>query len=375
MLLKRKENRTINQRRKLREVLRCPLRTVRAFLLKEAFQCFWAYKSATWAGWFLDKWCTRAMRSRLEPMKRIAKMLRSHRALLLNWFKAKGEIALGVVEGLNGNAKLAIRKARGFRTYEALGRALSSAWRPPRAAMRPQILLTRQELLALLGNADVFTPGAEPLTAATLIGQASSARVPLAIINTAFLGEGPRLCSWVAQLIGSVNRELASSTSSVLQTVFVLDGADLFLPAGAGKAPSKNPVQDLLKRAGPAGLGLVLASQRPGELDYRRCTEIDTWFVGKTDEQTLDKMKLLFEHRPLGHRNPSRLESGRLVMLHDSGARDVERSSPLIRLERLEGLELKNLAARTHPRAREAPPARRADAAEDDLSLRQHQPR
>ncbi len=94
--LERKENRTINQRRKLREVLRYPLRTVRALLLKESFQCFWAYKRATWAGWFLDKWCTRAMRLQLEPMKRVAKMLRSHRA------------------------KLAIRKARGFRTYEAL---------------------------------------------------------------------------------------------------------------------------------------------------------------------------------------------------------------------------------------------------------------
>ena len=94
-----------------------PLRTVRAFLLKESFQCFWAYKSATWAGWFLDKWCTRVMRSQLAPMKRVAKTLRAHRALLLNWFKAKGEIALGVVEGLNGNAKLAIRKGCGsFRT-------------------------------------------------------------------------------------------------------------------------------------------------------------------------------------------------------------------------------------------------------------------
>jgi hypothetical protein len=232
-----------------------------------------------------------------------------------------------------------------------------------------------EDLVALLSNADVFTPGAEPLTAATLIGQASSERVPLAIINTAFLGEGPRLQSWVAQLIGSVNRELASSTSSILHTVFVLDGADQLLPAVAGKAPSKEPVQDLLKRAGAAGLGLVLASQRPGELDYRRCVEIDTWFVGKTDEQTLDKMKALFEHRPLGHRNPSRFESTRFVMLHDGGARDVERGSPLVRIERLEGAELKTLAARTHPRARDAPAARRADAAGDDLSPRQHQPR
>jgi hypothetical protein len=228
-----------------------------------------------------------------------------------------------------------------------------------------------EDLVALLSNADVFMPGAEPLTAATLIRPTSSERVPLAIINTSFLGEGPRLRSWVAQLIGAVNRELASSRSTMLQTLFVFDGADLFLPASAGKASSKEPLQELLERAGAAGLGLVLTSQRPGELDYRRCASIDTWFVGKTEEQTLDKMKALFEHRPLGHRNPSRLESGRFVMLHDGGARDVERGSPLIRIEQLGGVELKTLAARTHPRSRDTPPARRADAAGDDLSPRQ----
>lgn len=82
--LKRKENQTINQRRKLREVLHYPLQTVRAFLLKESCNAFWSYKSPTWAGWFLEKWCKRAMRSRLLPMKRFARTLRAHRALLLN---------------------------------------------------------------------------------------------------------------------------------------------------------------------------------------------------------------------------------------------------------------------------------------------------
>jgi transposase len=122
--LKRREKQTLDQRRKLKDVLHYDLRTVRAFLLKESFDAFWAYSSPTWAGWFLDKWCTRAMRSRLEPMKRFAKTLRRHRPLLLNWFAAKGEIALGVVEGMNTNAKLAIRKARGFRTYDVLETAL-----------------------------------------------------------------------------------------------------------------------------------------------------------------------------------------------------------------------------------------------------------
>lgn len=64
------------------------------------------------------------MRSRLPPLKKFAKTLRAHKPLLLNWFRARTEIALGVVEGMNTNAKLAIRKARGFRTYAVLETAL-----------------------------------------------------------------------------------------------------------------------------------------------------------------------------------------------------------------------------------------------------------
>jgi transposase len=124
--LKRRENQSVNQRRKLREVLRYGLRTVRAYLLKESFDTFWSYKTAAWAEWFLDKWCTRVMRSKLAPMKRFAKTLRKHRTLLLNWFAAKGEIALGVVEGMNTNAKHAIRKApRLSRISRAGNRSLS----------------------------------------------------------------------------------------------------------------------------------------------------------------------------------------------------------------------------------------------------------
>ena len=38
-------------------------------------------------------------------MKKVAKMLRAHRSLLLNWFRAKGAIALGCVEGFNNKAR------------------------------------------------------------------------------------------------------------------------------------------------------------------------------------------------------------------------------------------------------------------------------
>jgi hypothetical protein len=51
-------------------LLRSNLRSVRACLFEEDLQRFWSYVSPYWAGVFLDRWCTRVMRSRLEPMKR-----------------------------------------------------------------------------------------------------------------------------------------------------------------------------------------------------------------------------------------------------------------------------------------------------------------
>jgi transposase len=57
------------------------------------------------------------MRSRIEPMKKIAKTLRGHRQLILNYFHAKKQFSSGVVEGLNNKAKVTMRKAYGFRTF------------------------------------------------------------------------------------------------------------------------------------------------------------------------------------------------------------------------------------------------------------------
>jgi transposase len=56
LLLKREENLKAEQRFRLRDLLRYNLRTVRAYLLKEAFQQLWDYKSPTWTGKFLHEW-------------------------------------------------------------------------------------------------------------------------------------------------------------------------------------------------------------------------------------------------------------------------------------------------------------------------------
>src|SRR6201996_4717307 len=124
LLLKREANLKTEQRFRLRDLLPYNLKTVRAYLLKEAFQQLWDYNSRAWAGKFLDDWCRQVMRSRIEPMKKIARSLREHRELILNYFRAQKLLSSGVVEGLNNKAKVTMRKSYGFRTFRCLELAL-----------------------------------------------------------------------------------------------------------------------------------------------------------------------------------------------------------------------------------------------------------
>jgi transposase len=123
-LLKRRENLTDRETVKLKEVLKYNLKTAKSHLLREEFQRFWEYRSPFWAARFLVEWIARVLRSRIEPMKKVARMLERHAELIMNWHLAKGTMSSGVVEGLNYNVKLTVRKSYGFRTLDALKTAL-----------------------------------------------------------------------------------------------------------------------------------------------------------------------------------------------------------------------------------------------------------
>ncbi len=202
-----------------------------------------------------------------------------------------------------------------------------------------------------LSDADLFDAAAEPLTIETLIGRRTDGKVPLAIASTRFLGDVERIQSWVAHLIGCLNRHAARSPSAALHTLFMIDEADLFMPAGASKPPSKEPLQDLLKRARAAGVGVMLASQSPADFDYRSREQINTWFLGRiAEKRSIDKMKPLFEQRPAVAGKLATLEGGRFVMLQDGGSVDLDRTPSMLRTEQLSEAELMGLAARDRKR-------------------------
>lgn len=118
VLVKHRRNLTGKQRGRLRELLRINLDTVKAYLLKDDFNLFWKYKSPWGAARFLDGWIVSAAASRIPPIVKLAKTLDSHRELLLNWFRARRELAMGAVEGLNNKARVTTKLAYGFRSYE-----------------------------------------------------------------------------------------------------------------------------------------------------------------------------------------------------------------------------------------------------------------
>ena len=114
LLLKNPWNLTNDQKERLSTLVRWNSPLVRAWYLKESFQLFWGYRQPWRAKQHLLKWINSAMRSRLEPFKKFARMLRSHLDGVLAWTKTR--LSNGAVEGMNNKIKSISHRSFGFRS-------------------------------------------------------------------------------------------------------------------------------------------------------------------------------------------------------------------------------------------------------------------
>lgn len=120
-----------------------------------------------------------------------------------------------------------------------------------------------------------------------------SDRVPLTIISTKFLTDADVIDAWVARLLIDLIRWSSANPAQELQGVVFLDEADLYVPA-VRRTASKANMMELLRRSRSAGLGLFIATQSPGDMDYRARDQITNWFVGKVTQATaIQKMRPL----------------------------------------------------------------------------------
>jgi len=162
----------------------------------------------------------------------------------------------------------------------------------------------RRDLVAQLDslrhrNSALFEAGGEPLRMEALLGAGRygrrDGRTRLSIIYTGFLGDNENILFWVSQFLSEALRFCQRNPNDELQAVVMFDEADLYIPANA-KPATAEPLQSLLKRARSAGLGIMLATQSPGDLDYKSRDQITSWFIGRVREDTaLRKLKAAFQ--------------------------------------------------------------------------------
>ncbi|HWB09727.1 MAG TPA: AAA family ATPase [Pirellulales bacterium] len=146
-----------------------------------------------------------------------------------------------------------------------------------------------------LTRGELFATTAERLDFDRLLRSNSNGKTRLTLVSTKFLGDTTDVQFWIAQFLNELRRWIGGHPSAALQAALLLDEADIYLPARSQPA-SKAPLEDLLKRARSAGLGLLLATQSPGDLDYKCRENIRAWFLGRIKEDTaLGKLKPMLQ--------------------------------------------------------------------------------
>lgn len=199
----------------------------------------------------------------------------------------------------------------------------------------------------------LFTPDAEPLSAERLFGlnradAGNKRKTRLSIVNLKFLGDRQSNLFWVSQLLLELSRWMSKSPSDKLQGVVMFDEADCYLPA-TSKPPTKEPMENLLKRARAAGLGVMLATQSPGDLDYKCRDNVNTWLLGKISESNaIGKMQSLLDDCRRDVRSELPKQSiGEFFLVSDGEVTAVQSDRSVVEANQLPESEILRLAARS----------------------------
>ena len=150
--------------------------------------------------------------------------------------------------------------------------------------------------LAMSINALIASPGFEvwtqgdPLDVGAFF-RTSAGKPRVSIFTIAHLDDGQRMF-FVALLLNAIAGWMRTQTgTSSLRAMVYMDEIFGFFPPVANP-PSKGPLLTLLKQGRAAGIGVVLATQNPVDLDYKGLSNIGTWWLGRLQTDR-DKARVL----------------------------------------------------------------------------------
>jgi hypothetical protein len=190
--------------------------------------------------------------------------------------------------------------------------------------------------LAMRLNAVLAAPGfeqwfdGEPLDPASLLHTADG-RPRVVVFSIAHLGDQERMFFVSLLLHAMVGWMRAQTGTSSLRTILYMDEIAGYFPPVANP-PSKPPLLTLLKQGRAFGLGVVLATQNPVDLDYKGLSNIGTWFLGRLQTER-DKARVLDGLEGTGAGTLDRAGADRILsalgkrvfLLHD-----VHEAAPLV---------------------------------------------
>ncbi len=131
----------------------------------------------------------------------------------------------------------------------------------------------------------------QPLDIQSLLYQPNG-RPRVSIFYTAHLNEQERMFITTLILENMLGwmRSLSGTTS--LRALLYIDEMFGYFPPYPKNPPTKEPILRLLKQARAYGIGLILATQNPGDLDYKGLTNMGTWFIGRLQSDN-DRKKIM----------------------------------------------------------------------------------
>jgi hypothetical protein len=151
--------------------------------------------------------------------------------------------------------------------------------------------------LAMLLNGLVASPSfadwieGQPLDVDGLL-YSPSGKPQVSIVYIAHLSEAEKQFFVTLLLEQVVSWMRAQSGTTSLRALLYMDEVFGYLPPHPSNPPSKKPLLTLLKQARAFGLGLILATQNPVDLDYKALSNAGTWFIGRMQADR-DKQRLL----------------------------------------------------------------------------------
>jgi hypothetical protein len=169
-------------------------------------------------------------------------------------------------------------------------------------------------------------------------------RARLSIINVSALTEIPVLQFWVSRLLVELGRLARKRPSKALQAVAFFDEADSYVPATSAP-PTKEPMFELLRRARSGGVGVLLATQNPGDFDYKARDLIGTWLVGKVAQaRAIEKMRNLLGEYPNVSGRLANQPTGHFFLLQSGKVAELKCDRSMMQTEQLSETEVTELA-------------------------------